>query len=277
MNASSLDDVYINYWIKITSGFSINQTRKIISYVGATRIATLDSSWTSQNPAINDNISIYNKSYVGLVFNEINNRFEFGASVSDQNITNVSMTDHLPIYFSKATVVSTDTSTSSSIGAIVLTAGGLSINATQDASSNTSGGGITVAGGLSVAKRAYIGTELVLKNKSFIPNDNDVLTSTSFTAANNMSSPTNITGLAFSNDTWGFDIYLSVQLIANTNMYGNYHIRGINKGNTWEVASAYVGDSIITISITSLGQLQYTTPNYSGFISLVFKYKVVTN
>jgi hypothetical protein len=53
----------------------------------------------------------------------------------------------------------TTTSTSSSSGALLLS-GGLGISNTTDATSSTNGGTITTAGGLSVAKKAFIGTDL---------------------------------------------------------------------------------------------------------------------
>jgi hypothetical protein len=276
--ASSINNAYTNMWIKISSGFSINQVRLITNYVGATRIATISSPWTTQNPAMNDHVSIYNKPYVGMIYNETNNRFEFVSSLTDQNITTVSVTDHLPVYFSNATAVSTQSSTSATEGAIVLTSGGLSINNTTDVTSITSGGSLTAAGGVAIGKSLYIGTGINVNGVNMTPNSNDILRTTSFTAANNVNIPANITGLSFTNDAWGFDVYLSAKLLSTSgHMYSNYHIRGVNKDSTWQIVSAYVGDSIVDFSITSSGQIQYTTPNYSGFQSLVFKFKAITN
>jgi len=276
--ASPVNNAYTNMWIKVSSGFSINQIRLITNYVGATRIATISSPWTTQNPSMNDHVSIYNKPYVGMIYNETNNRFEFVSSLTDQNITTVNVTDHLPIYFSNATVVSTQSSTSATEGAIVLTSGGLSINNTTDTTSVTSGGSLTVAGGVAISKSLYVGTGINVNGVNITPNSNDILRTTSFTAANNTSIPSNISGLSFTNDAWGFDVYLSAKLLTtNGNMYSNYHIRGVNKNSTWQIVSAYVGDSIVDFTITSLGQIQYTSPNYPGFESLVFKFKAITN
>lgn len=44
-----------------------------------------------------------------------------------------------------------------------------------------------------------------------------------------------------------------------------------------DIIQSYVGDAIVTFNITSSGQLQYTVINYPGFVSLTFKYKVITN
>ena len=39
--ANPTDNYYIGWWIKITSGFSNNQVRKITGYIGSTRTATI--------------------------------------------------------------------------------------------------------------------------------------------------------------------------------------------------------------------------------------------
>jgi hypothetical protein len=55
--ASSTDDFYNNYNLKITSGNGIAQVRKIIDYVGSSKIATLESNWTTI-PTANDTYEI---------------------------------------------------------------------------------------------------------------------------------------------------------------------------------------------------------------------------
>ena len=44
MSSSAIDDHYTGWWLKIQSGFSNNQIRKITSYNGTTKIATISSS-----------------------------------------------------------------------------------------------------------------------------------------------------------------------------------------------------------------------------------------
>lgn len=53
--ASSVNDTYNGCSVTITSGLGSGQTRLIISYVGSTRVATVDTAW-STNP---DNTSVY--------------------------------------------------------------------------------------------------------------------------------------------------------------------------------------------------------------------------
>jgi hypothetical protein len=274
--ASSIDDAYTGWWIEVTSGFNSNQTRKITGYVGSSRIATIDTAWTTQNPTIGDSVSLYNKSYVGVIYSEIYDRFEFVSSVGDPGQTNLIYTDTIPIYFSGATSTSTQPSTSFSSGGIIAT-GGISSNCTVDATGITAGGSLSLAGGATIAKTLYVGNNVFIGGVNITPNSSDTPSTVTFTAANNITSPTNITGLNFSNSVWGADIYLSVQVISSVYYYSNYHIRTVNKGVSWELISSYVGDQTVTFSITNSGQVQYTTTNFSGFVSATFKYKVITN
>ena len=273
---SSIDDYYKGWWIKITSGFSTNQVRQITSYSGASRVASVSSSWLNQNPALNDTISLYNKGYVGLVYSEINNYFQFGATTQDPGQTTVNFTDLMPISFSSALSNSTQNSTNSTTGGIVST-GGIGISCTTDASNITNGGALTVAGGASIAKTLYANI-LNVNGVNMTPSSGDILSSTSMTGAQNIITPANLTGLTFGSGTWGFDIYLSAQIIATTSLYSNYWLRGVNKGGSWELVTNYVGDDLqIAFSITNLGQVQYTSSSYPGFVSLIFRFKAITN
>lgn len=277
VSSSAIDEYYTGWWLKIASGFSNNQVRKITSYNGTTKLATVSSEWLIQNPSGGDNIYLYNKPFVGFVYNEINDRFEFGSTIQDPGQSSVVFSDHLPIYVSSATYVSTQVSTNSSSGSIVI-AGGISISNTTNASSITRGGTITTLGGASIGKSLYVGNDLYVNNTQLTPNSQDRFTSVLFDAQNNQSSFTDITELYFDNTIWGFDIYLCSKILASTNLYTNFHIRGIRKNDSWEIIKTYVGDDTgIQFNITDFGQLQYTTPNYSGFLSAQFKYRAFVN
>ena len=274
--SSSLDNYYVGWYIKITSGFSNNQVRQIINYIGSSRVATLSTVFTTQNPTLGDSISLYNKPFVGLIYNEINDRFEFGSSLSDPGQTNVTFSDHLPIVFSNAISTSTQQSTNNTIGGIVMS-GGLSINNTTNALNVSSGGGCTIAGGLSVAKTVYIGQTCYVNGVNITPNIYDTPSTVTFTGSN-VTVPTNITGLAFNNSVWGVDIYITTQIQANTNYYTNTHLKCVNKGTYWDIVTDYIGDNVVSFGITSSGQIQYvTSTTFPGFTSCIFKYKVITN
>jgi hypothetical protein len=274
-NASASDNYYNGWWIKVTSGFSNNQVRKIISYSGSTKIATISSSWTTQNPSGGDFVYIYNKPIVGLIFNELNDRFEFGSTIEDPGKTNITFTDYVPITFSSLSSVSTSNS-SSATSASILIAGGIGISNSTDAGSITNGGTFTTLGGASIGKTLYCQT-LNVNGVNMTPNNGDIFTSITFNASNNQSVASDISGLLFSS-YWGFDCYLTARIVATTNLYTHFHIRGVNKGTSWEIIKTYVGDDTgIEFYITTGGQLQYTTPNISGFISCIFKARALVN
>ena len=97
-------------------------------------------------------------------------------------------------------------------------------------------------------------------------------------ATNNQSSFANITGLIFGSEVWGVDIYLTAKITATSNLSVNFHIRAVNRGTSWEIVKTYVGDDTgIEFNMTNSGQLQYTTANYTGFSSIQFKYRAITN
>jgi hypothetical protein len=277
-NASSIDNSYTGWWIEVTSGFSSNQVRQITAYSGTSKIATITSVWNNQNPAIGDSVSLFNKPYVGIIYSEANDRFEFCGTAQDGTLTSLTRTDTLPIYFSSATSTSTQPSTNSTTGAIIVS-GGISSSCTTDAYSTSYGGSLTVAGGAAIQKTLYVGNKAYINGVNVTPNAYDICTSILFNAANNMTNFTDITGLNFGNDNtvWGVDLYLSVQVIATTNYYSNYQIRAVFKQSYWDFVTSYVGDAILTFNITSSGQVQYKTPNFDGFVSCIFKYRAITN
>jgi hypothetical protein len=74
------------------------------------------------------------------------------------------------------------------------------------------------------------------------PNPQDVFSTVVFSANNNQAAVSDVTGLIFGNSVWGFDVYLAARLQASTPAYTNFHIRGVNKGSSWELVKTYVGD-----------------------------------
>jgi hypothetical protein len=112
------------------------------------------------------------------------------------------------------------------------------------------------------------------------PHPHDKFSPFTFTAQNNQTVFANITDLVFDNSVWSFDIYLCARIIltSGTNLYSNFHIRGVNKGVDWEIIKTYVGDDTgIQFHITDFGQLQYTTPNFTNVNSITFKWRSLVN
>jgi multidrug efflux pump subunit AcrA (membrane-fusion protein) len=101
---------------------------------------------------------------------------------------------------------------------------------------------------------------------------------TSFSITNNQASPASITGLAFSNSAVrSFKVLLSVEIDATLDLFESFELIGINKAGSFEMAQSAVGDeSGIVLSITAAGQVQYTSANYSGFVSGAIKFRAIT-
>ena len=282
---SNIDNYYTNWWIKIASGFSVNQVRQIKSYDGTSHIATLSSPFTLQNPASGDTVHFYNKPFIGMIYNELQGLFQLGSSVQDPS-TNVTFSDTIGLMTNNIILTNTMSSIIMSSGALtgsLVSNGGISITNTSDANS-TWGGAMTVLGGASIRKSMYVGDQLYVNNVNVTPNNHDIMSSILYTAFNNK---LDVTFMTINSDVLSFDIYLGVIITMNSsngNLYSNYQIRGINKKTSWEVVYTYVGDDtgiefdIIIDTATSNGLLQYSTPDYGLSISNIqFKYRMITN
>jgi hypothetical protein len=101
---------------------------------------------------------------------------------------------------------------------------------------------------------------------------------TSFSINNSQAIAANITGLAFSNAVVrSFQVLASVYINATSSLYEEVKISGIQKGSDWDISVISTGDeSGIQFSITSSGQLKYTSANYSGFVSGTIKFRALT-
>ena len=152
---------------------------------------------------------------------------------------------------------------------LTLSAYTLSVNASQ--TQITSVGTLT---SLTVSGNTTTGT-LTIGSTNYNPNTSDIPTQLSFTGANNQAAPANITGLLFAyTSVRSFIVQMAVTVIATTNLYSQYELKGVQHASGWYFIIDNIGDDVlITLSITSAGQIQYTSPNYTGFTSLTFKFK----
>lgn len=153
---------------------------------------------------------------------------------------------------------------------IATTYGGLGVNTTPANGAVPIGTGsgytvttLTAGTGISITNASG---SITIANAEAITGD---IPLTSFSIANNISSAANITGLAFSNaairSAW---VYYSIIVSASSTSYEAGTLQLVQNGAGWYMSQNYVGlDSGITISVTTGGQLQYTSPNYSGFSS----------
>lgn len=101
---------------------------------------------------------------------------------------------------------------------------------------------------------------------------------TSFSINNSQAIAANITGLAFANATVrSFQVFASVYINATSSLYEEVKISGIQKGSDWDISVISTGDeSGVQFTITTLGQIQYTSSNYTGFVSGSIKFRALT-
>jgi hypothetical protein len=145
----------------------------------------------------------------------------------------------------------------------------VSISGTGDSMSFTQGGALTVNGGIGVGGSIAVGGSV---NYGGAASD----LGGSFAALNNVSSPTDITGLIFPSVNYrSFVLNISIQITATSSLNAIYTINGIQTSSGWVISDSYDGDDTgIFFSIVSgTGQMQYTSTNQSGWVltNLVYK------
>jgi hypothetical protein len=104
------------------------------------------------------------------------------------------------------------------------------------------------------------------------------ISETSFSITNNEPLQTDITNLSFDNTlVRSFQVILSVEIDADTDLSEVFELIGINKNGSFDMSVSSVGDdSGVVFSITSTGQIQYTSQNYTGFVSGTIKFRAIT-
>ena len=101
---------------------------------------------------------------------------------------------------------------------------------------------------------------------------------TTFAGANNQSLAANVTGLAFANGTVrSFKVHGSIQVDATSDLFEEFELHGIQRGADWVISDIRTGDDTqVDFTITSAGQVQYTSANYTGFVALNIKFRAIT-
>lgn len=113
--ASAVDSFYNNYWIKITSGTANNNVRQIVSYVGATRTATLSSVLTATPTANTDTFNLYGNVFVANYFKESLNEFTLaytsstpGSVITDVTFANLRLGNLTSVLVSTSNLLATN-------------------------------------------------------------------------------------------------------------------------------------------------------------------------
>ena len=103
------------------------------------------------------------------------------------------------------------------------------------------------------------------------------LVETTFSAANNQSTPADVTGLIFGNSVRSFQAIVSVSISASTPLDESFTLNGIQNSGSWSMSGVATGDdSGFYFTVGSGGQLQYVSANYPGFTSATVKFRAIT-
>jgi len=148
---------------------------------------------------------------------------------------------------------------------------------TNNSINSTSGGSLTTLGGVAVGKNLYIGTQLFVQNKNLTPNLGDISHEITFNIQNNISTPTDIIGFSFNNSTVRyFKADVSIFINSPNPKYSGFEIKGIQKNSQWILQTSFIGDNTLSFTINNSGQIQYTSKNFTGFISGLLKFRAIT-
>lgn len=100
---------------------------------------------------------------------------------------------------------------------------------------------------------------------------------TSFSLANNQASAANVTSLAFSSAVArSFEALVSVEIDAASDLFEVFKLYGIQRGADWQMSVESTGDnSLVAFTITSSGQVQYTSGNYTTFVAGLIKFRAI--
>jgi hypothetical protein len=119
--------------------------------------------------------------------------------------------------------------------------------------------------------------EIQTELDNFNPGSAGDISETSFALANNQASAANVTGLAFSSAVRSFDALVSVEIDAASDLYEGFKLHGIRRGADWQMTVEGTGDnSLVAFTITSGGQVQYTSADYVSFVSGAIKFRAIT-
>jgi hypothetical protein len=100
----------------------------------------------------------------------------------------------------------------------------------------------------------------------------------SFTAANNVITASNVTGLSFPNASvvsFSMQFVSSVTRSVGGTLFEHFVVEGIQTNSGWVLYISSDGDSTgAALSIDANGQIQYTSTNQANYTSSAFRYAV---
>ena len=152
------------------------------------------------------------------------------------------------------------------------------LNNTQPAINLTTGT-LVSSGGIVVNKNIIVGDSVTIRDTLFAPSAGDIFSERYFYADNDVTVPTNIQYFLFSDASIkSFKGTLCVTMTTIDDQYDTlFDIKGIKKRSGWIIVYDSIGDYTgINLTITSGGQVQYTSTNSSGWISTIMKFRAFT-
>ena len=99
-SANAADNYYNNWYIKITAGPAVGEIKEITDYIGATKIATVDTSWTVV-PTAASTYELYNKLRVVAMFDESEKEFAIVATTDDHTVDVVDIKGYCNLHVGK--------------------------------------------------------------------------------------------------------------------------------------------------------------------------------
>jgi hypothetical protein len=253
---------------------------------GSTSLSSI-SAIKDENVLTIQNFSTAGNSSIQFMDNSSSNRLYIGYANNGSSLTNFVGSGYILSENATSIKIAAGNKTSQPI-IINANDNSISITTTTD-STDIYSGSLKIAGGASIEKNLYIGGQLSINNLnvtnvtygSLCISDLNLgmsnIFSNVFIASNNIESATDITNLFFSNSiVRSFTVTLSISVTATANLYETFILEGIQTSSQWDIYVSSYGDITgVLFTITSSGQIQYTSPDFSGFTNMIFSYQVV--
>ena len=171
-----------------------------------------------------------------------------------------------------------------------VTAGSLNVTGHSILESSVTAGSLFVSGAslmtgittntLYVNSQVQFNGTVIINGVDTTPSPGDISREQLFVLQNDMSTPTNITDLVFDGIVVrAFEAQVTVNIITSgTDKFAFYTLRGLQKDGTWVLSSSFIGDLTgVTFSITSGGQVQYTSTNVPDYTNSFLTYRATTS
>jgi hypothetical protein len=272
---SGVTDFYKNYWIKFTSGPNNTFVRKITAYDGTTKNATLLTALGTDPIDNTDTFNLYANTFAGTYYDESTDEYTFSyLATTTDIITNLDSVGYMNV---RVKGLYAQNITTTNLVASSVSFGSLSLSGATLANLTVTNTGTINNAYFNNATVANLVVNTVPSNPSL----GDIITEGAFTAANGQGSAAAVTGLAFSSSlSRSFRALVSVAILTSggtNDKMANFTLNGIQKTTGWVLNQSYIGDNTnVTFSITSAGNVRYTSNSVGGFLSDTIRFRAQT-